>query len=176
MLSTVRSFDLVLLEEGEEYVTDAACTLFTHFPNQSTVNNNNLNSTNNNPNHTSNVNRNVYNKGRIRIGTKSLIFEPDSLDMPLLKLQFQHITHIQHHNNNNISNNSLNIVSNSVNSMNNGMIMDENGILVCSKQVTSIPTSIYNGKSRFISPYTTYTINNSTSNITNLGKVIVYTY
>uniref|UniRef100_A0A3B0MRH4 Neutral sphingomyelinase, putative n=1 Tax=Theileria annulata TaxID=5874 RepID=A0A3B0MRH4_THEAN len=167
MLSTVRSFDLVLLEEGEEYVTDAACTLFTSFPNQSTFNtnsthNNSIISSNTGSSNRNNV-ENVYNKGRIRIGTKSLIFEPDSLDMPLLKLQFQHITHIQHHNN------SCN--SNNVNSMNNGVNVDENGILVCSKQVTSIPTSIYNGKSRFITPYTTYTINNSTNNITNLGNI-----
>ncbi|XP_955094.1 neutral sphingomyelinase, putative [Theileria annulata] len=167
MLSTVRSFDLVLLEEGEEYVTDAACTLFTSFPNQSTFNTNSTHNNNVISSNTSSSNRNnvenVYNKGRIRIGTKSLIFEPDSLDMPLLKLQFQHITHIQHHNN------SCN--SNNVNSMNNGVNVDENGILVCSKQVTSIPTSIYNGKSRFITPYTTYTINNSTNNITNLGNI-----
>ncbi|BAM41180.1 neutral sphingomyelinase [Theileria orientalis strain Shintoku] len=93
MLSTVRSFDLVLLEEGEEYVTDAACNSFTLFPSETNLSNwaKFLESATE-PQNVASVQ--VSRKGRIRVGTKSLIFEPDALDMPLLKLQFQHITTI----------------------------------------------------------------------------------
>ncbi|UKK01269.1 neutral sphingomyelinase [Theileria orientalis] len=138
MLSTVRSFDLVLLEEGEEYVTDAACNSFTFFPSETNLSNwaKFLESATE-PQNASNLQ--VSRKGRIRVGTKSLIFEPDALDMPLLKLQFQHITTISE------------------------LPKNPCGVFVSCKQVTSIPTSIYNGKSRFISPYTTYTCDASSS-------------
>ncbi|GFE55521.1 neutral sphingomyelinase, putative [Babesia ovis] len=126
MLSTVRSFDLVLLEEGEEYVCDAACSAVSPFPSETTeatwsqfvdlLKN-------------ANACRNKVRKGRIRLGTKSLIFEPDAFDSPILKLHFDNITSIT---------DSVHV---------------SKGIYVSCTRVTSIPTTIYNGKTRFLSAY-----------------------
>ncbi|ORM41318.1 Protein FAN [Babesia sp. Xinjiang] len=126
MLSTVRSFDLVLLEEGEDYVCDAACSLVSPFPSETTASTwpqfveslKNANSC-----------RNRVRKGRIRLGTKSLIFEPDAFDSPILKLHFQNITSIS---------DSVHV---------------SKGIFVSCTRVTSVPTTIYNGKTRFLSAY-----------------------
>ncbi|EKX72839.1 conserved hypothetical protein [Theileria equi strain WA] len=135
MLSTVRSFDLVLLEEGEEYVSDAACNALSTFPSQVSQSGwtKFVEST------SDAQNPSLHRKGRIRIGTKSLIFEPDLIDMPILKLQFQHINKICE------------------------SFQDSCGVFVSCKQVTSIPTAIYNGKSRFISPYSVYVAKNDGS-------------
>ncbi|GIX65060.1 neutral sphingomyelinase [Babesia caballi] len=138
MLSTVRSFDLVLLEEGEEYISDAACNLVSPFPSETTaqtwqqfvesLKNAHTCRAKGEREHEM-LNRGAVRKGRLRLGTKSLIFEPDALDSPILKLHFQHITAIT---------DSVHV---------------SKGIFVACTRITSVPTAIYNGKTRFLSAY-----------------------
>lgn len=138
MLTTVRSFDLVLLEEGEDYIKDAACNLYSPFPVEAT-----LLTWPQFEESLKNVQlcRSKVRKGRIRLGTKSLIFEPDALDSPILKLHFQSITSI---------NDSIHV---------------SRGIFVTCTRVVSVPTTIYNGKTRFLSSYDIHTVKGATSGI-----------
>ncbi|EDO05840.2 Beige/BEACH domain containing protein [Babesia bovis T2Bo] len=158
MLSAVRSFDLVLLEESEEYVSDAACSVVSPFPLESNATTwsqfvESLKS--------AHGCRNKVRKGRIRIGTKSLIFEPDAFDSPILKLHFQNITSIT---------DSVDV---------------SKGIYVSCTRVTSIPTTIYNGKTRFLSAYDVHiakgvpsssTVDNMSHGSDPLGFVFIFAY
>ncbi|KAK2196225.1 bifunctional BEACH domain/BEACH domain superfamily/WD40-repeat-containing domain superfamily/WD40-YVTN repeat-like-containing domain superfamily [Babesia duncani] len=145
MLSIVRSFDLVLLEEDEHYVSDSACSILSKFPCETHQSDwceylDFLSEHDQSPNTCkfviSTQIKTAIQKGRIRIGTKSLIFEPDALDSCILKLHFQHITCIY---------DCMNV---------------KNGVFVSCKQVKAIPSAIYNGKTRFVSAYDVHSVKN----------------
>ncbi|KAH7647527.1 hypothetical protein FG379_000610 [Cryptosporidium bovis] len=73
-VSGVRQFSHLLLEENEEYIGDFSCIC------------------------TSNIKKRVNGrsfKGRIRIGSKSIIIEPDDSNMSLLKVLFAQISRIR---------------------------------------------------------------------------------
>lgn len=124
MFPNVRNFDLVLLEEGEEYVSDIACTHVSSFPGQVTGRSIDVILSS-----LSGLQREDHVRGRLRVGTKSVIFEPDDCELELLKLRFLHIDSI-------CDSNRL-----------------SRSILIFCRRVISVPTIVYNGKTRFVTPY-----------------------
>lgn len=145
----VRKFDLSLLEEGEEYVTDITVVTASLFPLECGTDEISI----------AKISKLLENgkdsegwvrKGRLRLGTKSLIFEPNAITHPLLKFKFSLISVLNECEKSDIYK----------------QFSSTNCICLSLSHVTSIPMGICNGKTRCISPYKLHKIKNPLNNFT----------
>ncbi|SOV15690.1 neutral-sphingomyelinase activation factor protein, putative [Plasmodium sp. gorilla clade G2] len=133
----IRSFNLLFLEEDEEYIDDMLITMKTRKEKEDNKNNNmnknNNNNNNNNKNNNENKNENgnyiyVELKGRLRLCSKSLIFEAYNVDEEVLKFPFKKLENIK-------------------------LGIFKNEIIIKTCEVIRIKTIIHNKKTRCISQF-----------------------
>ena len=82
--STNCRFDLLLLDENEDYITDCVGSVL-HAPHQMRKHNDAVREPM------------VHAKGRIRICSKSIVFDPDDMNKPIVKIQMKAVTDIGRH-------------------------------------------------------------------------------
>ncbi|KAF8817856.1 Beige/BEACH domain-containing protein, partial [Cardiosporidium cionae] len=177
MFAAVRLFNLLLMEEGEQYVTDCSTVMMTSHPQaipfplsfdergssgfplpltkssiksaMPTFESGKVFGTRNLISQNAPFNKSVPllpfsipdalvphlllkpSKGWLRIGSKSLIFEPDSIWAPMIKLPFTHIVDVHIHR----------------------TASQPPTLVILCKQVANIPTDLYDGKTRCVMPF-----------------------